>query len=208
MSGRAAYRQSVVFAAVLGIVCAALMTAMTRFTGPYREANEKAEKVRAVLSVLNVPVSEKAAAGDLLKVFESNVREARDGDRHSYVYAPAESGGKVLAIAIPFEGQGLWGPIAGFLALEADMTTIRGFQIFHQEETPGLGSDIALPGFGAQFRGKSIRDSSGRPGLWVRKKGNASGANEVDGITGATMTCDKLTKILNDTVQKIPKEAP
>jgi len=136
------------------------------------------------------------------------VREEGDGERRRYVYAPAESGGKVLAVAIPFAGQGLWGPIRGFLALEPDLTTIRGFRIFQQEETPGLGGEIQSAEFGSQFRGKAIRDASGQPGLWVRRKGKAAGANELDGITGATMTCDKLTGILNAAVREIPKEVP
>ncbi len=107
------------------------------------------------------------------------------------------------AMAVPFAGQGLWGPIRGFLALDPDMKTVRGITFYEQEETPGLGGEIASSWFREQFKGKSIASSEGKPGIHIRRGGGASGANEVDAITGATMTCNKLEAIINAVIGQI-----
>ena len=84
--------------------------------------------------------------------------------------------------------------------MESDMKTIRGLTFSRQEETPGLGGEIAAPWFRDQFVGKSIVDRAGKPGISI---GGAQDApNAVDAITGATMTCDKLEAVLNQVAAK------
>ena len=43
------------------------------------------------------------------------------------------------------------------------------------------------------------------PGIRIVRDG-ASEANEVDAITGATMTCEKVEAMLNATIRRIMKE--
>ena len=104
-----------------------------------------------------------------------------------------------------FEGPGLWGPIKGFLALESDMKTIRGLTFYEQEETPGLGGEIVADWFREQFAGKTIVDAQGKAGIEIG--GSKSGPNHVDGITGATMTCDKVEAMLNKLVKTLVEES-
>ena len=85
------------------------------------------------------------------------------------------------------------------------METIRGLTFYEQEETPGLGGEIASRWFRDQFVGKSIVDGSGNPGIIISSSGE-SAANKVDGISGATMTCDKVQMILNEVINKISQE--
>ena len=66
-------------------------------------------------------------------------------------------------MAVPFSGSGVWGPIEGVLALEPDMQTIRGVRFYKQEETPGLGGEIASDWFQAQFKGKTLVSAAGDP---------------------------------------------
>ncbi len=120
----------------------------------------------------------------------------------TYVY---EVDGKVEATAMRFAGPGLWGPVKGFLALEEDMKTIRGMTIYEQEETPGLGGEIVEPWFRDQFVGKSIVDAAGVPGIIISTSGEPA-ANKVDGISGATMTCDKVQAMLNEAIKRIVEE--
>ena len=122
----------------------------------------------------------------------------------SYVFA---NEGEVQAVAFPFAGPGLWGPIKGFLALEADLRIIRSIAFHEQEETPGLGGEIGADWFKRQFEGKSILSSDGVPGIKITRGDGASEPNEVDGITGATMTCDKVEEMLNQAIAKIAKES-
>ncbi len=193
------------YAAVLGGVCAFLLTAAASFTAPYKAANEEAEEVLNILSALKVPFDEGASSQDLLEVFKTNVRAESGDDIELFVYSPQEADGKTEAVVLRFEGPGLWGQVKGFLALESDMRTIRGLTFYHHEETPGLGGEISADWFGEQFIGKSIVDASGKGGIVIRMGGNLAN-NEVDGITGATMTCDKVQEMINKVITDIVGE--
>jgi Na+-transporting NADH:ubiquinone oxidoreductase subunit C len=196
----------IVFAAVLAVVCALLLSGAELLLKPFREANEQAEEIRNYLSALDVPSTDTASAGDLIDIFEANVSVQKVGDLELYSYVPADSGGKSLAFAIPFDGAGLWGPVSGVLALEPDMRTIRGIRFYKQEETPGLGGEIGAAWFQDQFVGKKIVSSTGEYGFSIVKPGGATGPNQVDGITGATMTSDRVSEMIDNIVGIIGKE--
>lgn len=193
---------SLIYAAVLGTVCALLLTAVADVTAPYRQANAKAEEIRNILAVLEVSLPSDTSAKQLSEVFDKNVREEQRKGVEAYIRF---QGSSELAIALRFSGPGLWGPIKGFLALEPDMKTIRGLTFYEQEETPGLGGEIAAKWFRDQFAGKSIQDKDGNPGVVISSSGD-SAPNKVDGISGATMTCDKVQMMLNELIEKISKK--
>ena len=193
------------YAGVLGSVCALLLTAAASFTAPYRDANADAEMKRNILDVLGVQYSPDVSSRQLLEVFEVKVRQEDSGELTLYRYIPPEGSGQVERVAVAFAGAGLWGPIKGFLALGPDGETIRGLTFYEQEETPGLGGEIASQSFLSQFKGKKIVDDAGNVGIII-KSGGPFAINEVDAITGATMTCDKVEAILNEAARKIVKE--
>jgi Na+-transporting NADH:ubiquinone oxidoreductase subunit C len=141
-----------------------------------------------------------------VKLFDENVKQEDLGELTLYRYIQPEGSGQAEIMAVEFEGPGLWGPIKGFLALGADAETIRGLTFYEQEETPGLGGEIASESFRKQFEGKKIIDDTGNAGIVIKGGGATSAINEVDGITGATMTCDKVEAILSEVAQKIVKE--
>jgi len=191
------------FAGLLGTVCALLLTGVASFTAPYRANNAKVEEVLNILIALGVPLDESGSPQGLLDKFDSSVREVKRGETTLYLYAASESD-PPQAVALRFAGPGLWGLMEGFLALEPDMRTIRGLTFSHQEETPGLGGEIASSWFREQFVGKSIVDKAGNPGIVIGK--SDGGQNAVDAITGATMTCDKLETVLSEVVKKFVEE--
>ena len=85
------------------------------------------------------------------------------------------------------------------------MKTIRGITFYEQIETPTLGGEIAAKWFRDQFAGKSIVDKDGNPGVIISSLGETA-PNKVDGISGATMTCDKVQMMLNELIEKISKK--
>ncbi len=195
---------TIAFAGVLSSTCALLLTSAATFTKPYRENNELVEERLNILAALNVPLEKGESAEQLLKKFEQNVREEERGDLTLYLYATPEAPDEPKAVAVRFIGPGLWGKIEGFLAVEPDLRTIRAITFSRQEETPGLGGEIASSWFRDQFVGKSLVDEAGRIGVTI---GTAEpGHNSVDAITGATMTCDKLQAILDDIMTKFVEE--
>ncbi|RKY11071.1 MAG: hypothetical protein DRP65_05275 [Planctomycetota bacterium] len=193
------------YAGALGSVCALLLTAASSFTAPYRLANADAEMKRNILDVLGVRYSPDASSRQLLEVFAAKVKQEDSGELTLYRYIPPADSGEVETVAVAFAGPGLWGPIKGLIALGPDAETIRGLTFYEQEETPGLGGEIASQSFREQFEGKKIVDEAGNVGIII-KSGGQSAINKVDAITGATMTCDKVEVILNEAVRKIVKE--
>jgi Na+-transporting NADH:ubiquinone oxidoreductase subunit C len=193
------------YAGVLGTVCALLLTAVASFTAPYKKANADAQRNRNILNVLQVPYPKEGSSQQLVKIFEDKVRLEQLGELEIYRYIPPEDSDNDEIVAVGFEGPGLWGAIKGFLALGQDMKTIRDITFHEQEETPGLGGEIASSWFAEQFKGKSIVDADGTAGIIVSSAGEPT-ANKVDGITGATMTCDKVQAMLNAVIKDIVKE--
>ena len=77
------------------------------------------------------------------------------------------------------------------------MVRVKGITIIHQEETPGLGGRIAEAEFLQKFLN---RDVTG--GLVILPPGKANAENEVDGITGATLSCKAFEIILNNEIRR------
>ena len=194
---------TIVYAAILGSLCALVLTAAARLTADYREANKQAEKILNILTASKVPMEDNLSAAQLVEIFKTNVREETRGDISIYVYSPAQAQGQAVAFVVPFAGSGVWGPIKGFLALEPDMKTIRGLSFYEQEETPGLGGEIASERFCKQFEGKSVVADDGSIGVVIKAGVGKDGRNKIDAITGATMTCDKVQMMLNKVIEKL-----
>ena len=195
---------TVFFAAMLGIVCASLLTFMAEFTKDARQANTKAEEYRNIFAALKVPFDAKASGEELEATYAANITEKPFAEgKKMFSYVSPEAKDKTLATAVKVVGPGLWGAIEGFLALEPDMKTIRGLTFYRQEETPGLGGEIATEDFRSRFVGKSIYDAEGNPGILIKTGKVAGMINGVDGISGATMTCDKVQDLLNTSIVEI-----
>jgi Na+-transporting NADH:ubiquinone oxidoreductase subunit C len=197
---------TICFSIILGLACATLLTAAAEFTRPKQDENRKAEEIRNILSALKVPFEMDASPAGLIKIFERDVQEQALGEDEpltTYVYKP-EGSDAVKAVAVRFAGPGLWGPIKGFLALEPDYKTIRGLTFYEQEETPGLGGDIVTEGFRSRFEGRQIVNAKDQWGIDIIAGGaEQAEVNEVAGISGATMTCDKVQEMMNIIIEAL-----
>ena len=194
----------IVFSIALAVVCSALLAGVSLFTAPFRNANEKAEEVHNILGALNAQIPAEPSAAQLLDIFEKQVEVVDRSGISLYEFKPG-GGGNIEAIAVPVKGPGLWGPIEGVVALEPDLETIRGVRFFKQEETPGLGGEIGALWFQEQFAGKKLRSADGKPGFRILKPSAETDINSVDGITGATMTSDKVAAIMDSLAAMLEK---
>ena len=197
--------QTLIFAAVLGTVCSLLLTGAAKVTEPYIAKNREAERIRNLLNVFEVDYDDGASFEQLQEVYAANVVEPGEGDEPKFFrYQPAGQTAP-KAVAVHFVGKGLWAPIKGYLALDPTRTTIVGVTFYQQEETPGLGGEIETTDFTDRLKGKTIRDAAGKAGIRILRSG-AAGPNELDGLTGATLTCEKVEDMLNEAIRKILKE--
>lgn len=122
-------------------------------------------------------------------------------------YTRVDEQGEAVAYCIPIEGLGLWGMIYGFLALEHDLATVKGITFYQHKETPGLGGEIDNPDWQSQWKGKSIYDAGDDFVSVTVKKGKVDKAvayekeHMVDGLSGATITSNGVTKFVAEDLQ-------
>ncbi len=123
-------------------------------------------------------------------------KDKPEAERQYPVYVFNSPKGKVYIFSV--RGSGLWDAIWGSIAIEDDFSTIAGAAFDHAGETPGLGAEIKdNPSFSAQFVGKKIYEDDGEyVSVTVRKGGAKDPEHEVDGISGATVTGDGVSKML------------
>ena len=103
-------------------------------------------------------------------------------------------------LVLPVHGKGLWSTMYGFISLESDLTTVRGFAFYEHGETPGLGGEIDNPGWKKQWQGKKIYDEDGRTRIRVLKgtvdRSAADAQYQADGLAGATLTARGVENLL------------
>lgn len=130
-----------------------------------------------------------------VKKQQALLKEGKDAVFPLYVYEKDGQKGYV----IPLQGAGLWGAIWGNIALEADFNTVVGVNFGHASETPGLGAEIATKAFQEPFAGKHIYDANGNfTSVIVKKNADAKAGNEVDAISGGTITSTGVSDMLKN----------
>ena len=132
---------------------------------------------------------------DNLKLENKNIAK---GDPQLPVYVFEKDGAEINVI--PIYGAGLWGPIWGYIAFNADCTEIVGAYFDHEGETPGLGAKIKDEAwFREQFVGKKVNFTKPDDSFDIVKGGAPKDdKSAVDAITGATMTCNGLDAALDN----------
>ncbi len=113
--------------------------------------------------------------------------------------ADHESKDNIKCLVLPIRGNGLWGPMLGFIALSPNGKTVLGITYYQHKETPGLGGEVDNPSWKALWSGKTALDETGKPLVRVVKAGSVKEANkhfEVDGMSGATITGKKVSNMV------------
>ncbi len=209
--------KSLLFAAVLGVVCSLLLTAASSGLKAFQEENALVDRQRNVLKAVGALDPERRYRSDEIRVlFEKSIRTVKVDPDGRAVTADTAAGrllplylfmqdDQVQSYILPVDSRGLWGRIYGFLAIRNDGRTVAGFSVYQHSETPGLGGEIERPWFQQNFVGKQILDAQGE----LVSVGIAKGAvadvvatdrqgNYVDGISGATLTGRYLSEGLKE----------
>jgi Na+-transporting NADH:ubiquinone oxidoreductase subunit C len=130
---------------------------------------------------------------------DADIANIKQRARHAVVYL-VRDGNALDQVILPVYGAGLWSTMFGFLALDADGTTVRGLRFYEHAETPGLGDQIDKPAWRSLWPGKIIFGDGGQSQIEVIR-GNVDPAasaaiHQVDGISGATLTGRGVTNLL------------
>lgn len=116
-----------------------------------------------------------------------------NASRTDVVYAGFDRKERLVGYAIPGEGPGFQDTIKLLYGYRPNEGHISGMEVLESRETPGLGDKIYKdPNFVASFRG--LRPD---PAIVAVKKGKKSAPNEIDAITGATISSAAIVRIIN-----------
>lgn len=200
---------AILYSVVVVVIVAFLLAGVSSALKPKQDANVELDKKKQILASLNERnLPDAAATYDALIVADPIVdaqgntvaenggfKVANDAVSESnlplYIAKLADGSKKYI---IPMTGNGLWGGIWGYLALNDDCNTIYGVYFSHASETPGLGAEIASDKFQSRFPGREVyRD--GNVALTIVKKVTDETV-EVNAISGATITCNGVNDML------------
>jgi len=118
-------------------------------------------------------------------------------EKYSQVFTLKSADGEIEKYVFPVRGYGLWSMMQGYLAVEPDLKTVVGLTFYAQGETPGLGGEVMNPKWKAKWLGKQLYDANGEVALKVIKGDQSENTNGVDALSGATITSNGVTNLLD-----------
>lgn len=200
---------AVLYSAVVVVIVAFLLAGVSSALKPMQDANVELDKKKQILASLNERnLPDAAATYDALIVADPIVdaqgnvvaenggfevaNDAVNEDNLPLYIAKIDGATKYI---LPMTGNGLWGGIWGYLAINDDCNTIYGVYFSHASETPGLGAEIAGDKFQGRFPGKKVYGENGEVALSVMKK-SADADFHVDAVSGATITSNGVDAML------------
>lgn len=220
-------RESNVYTIIYSVVMVVIVALGLAFThqvlSDKQIANENIDKMQQILRSLNIDASADEAQEAFSKLIQNaylinDQGEKLDGtegispDDPAFSTELGDSSAEGMPVyeaeidgatkyVIPMSGAGLWGSIWGYLAVEAEGSTIYGAEFDHAGETPGLGAEIAETPFKGQFKGKSLfRDGEFRSIAVVKPGRTVANRDYVDGISGGTITSQGVDNMLLESV--------
>lgn len=206
---------TIIYASVMVILVAFLLAFVSSVLKPTQDANVENDTKGQILTSLNIDIKasgfnvadEFKNVQDMLwngtelvpyegKFLSSYGSAIKASELHVFV-AQAEGETKYV---LPVTGRGLWGGLWGYIALNADKKTVYGTYFYHESETAGLGARIGERWFQEQFNGKPVfaGENTEAVALKVVKAGASKAENEIDGVTGATLTSDGVSAMVQD----------
>lgn len=159
---------------VIALVAALALALANHVTAPKIEARQKQSKAEQRQMVMS-------EADDFVQIDDLGAANPDGAILEAYT---ATKGGAAIGYVFNLSSNGFGGPVNVTVGVGSDLT-ITGLRIGDNSETAGLGSRAANPEFYTQYEGKS-----GDPALTV----NGSGANNIDGLTSATITSTAVTR--------------
>lgn len=180
-----------------GFLSGLILVAAYLFTSPFIASNKAEALQRAVFEVLPGTESFKTFYLHGAELTEQPVEQPED----LVVYQGFDSLGNSTGFAIPGAIPGFQDIISGICGYDPLKQLIVGFRVLDSKETPGLGDKIFKDlSFAENFL--SLKAESE---LEPVKKGLKTQANQVETITGATISSKAVVNLLNNSLAKWKK---
>jgi electron transport complex protein RnfG len=169
---------------IIGVIAGGLLSEVNDWAKPLIAKNQKAETEKAIFLVNPAGKSYEVvpnAGFEIYKVFDENKN--------------------LIGYSLAYEGNGFQGKIRLIIGLEKDLDKITSIEILEQVETPGLGTKILEDPFRKQFDGLATT-----PFVEYVKGVPPSKPNQVQTITGATISSKSVVAIINAGLEKARKQ--
>lgn len=165
------------------LISAAVLASVNDWAKPLIEKNRTKAIEQAIFQV-----QQEAKDYEKLNTNEMNVFEVFDDNKNS------------LGYAVVHQGNGFQGTIKLIFGIDKNLERIKAIEILEQVETPGLGSLITEENYKSQFKDLNVN-----PFIKLIKGKEKSSKNEVQAITGATISSRAVVNIVNDAVKNLKK---
>lgn len=175
---------------VVGVLSGIILAYVYSFANPLILANKEKELKEAIFIVLP-------------EARDYKLLEKTEGKEKLVVYKGIGADGEPVGLAFQADGGGFQGNIGIMVGLNMDYLRLMGIKILEQVETPGLGNRIGEPDFEKQFKGVEIT-----PKVEYIKNRKPEKPNQIQSITGATISSDAVVKNINNAIQKVLKAFP
>lgn len=217
---------TIIYSVIIVVIVAFLLAFVFQALKPMQDANVALDKKKQILNSLNIRDLNDAQAD---AKYKEVIVADRVIDEKGKVLLPGTTGGEnagfkldskdykegKLALyicrvngetkyVVPVYGMGLWGPISGYIALNADKSTVYGVYFNHESETAGLGAEIKdNKAWQEKFQGKKLFKNGDDKtiALSVEKKVEDP-ITQVDAVTGATLTSNGVRDMLHEALGK------
>ena len=174
---------------ILVVIVSVLLSGAAMLLKPYQDRNVKNEQRINILKAAGITGVDNKNAEQLYKqhcTAELLINE--DGEITDNGTLPLYIIDNQISV-IPMHGNGLWGPIWGYIGLSEDFSTVVGAVFDHKSETPGLGAEITTDDFRSQFSGRKMQHNGDNLSV------------EVDAIAGATRTSDGVKNMIKNVLE-------
>ena len=118
----------------------------------------------------------------------------KDGE-NEFTYNLALKDGEIVGYIFKTAEKGYGGDVSVMTAVNVDGTVKSVAVLDVSNETPGLGQNAAKESFYTQYEGKTS-------GISLLKNGADSAKNEVNAVTGATITSTAVNKAVNQALEQ------
>jgi len=174
-----------------GLISGLILVIVYLGTQPMIQHN-RAEALKAAIYKV-VPGTKKidvfAVEGDKLVPFDGPPGAPTQKE---LVYLGVDDSGKPLGYAVPAEGPGFQDTVKLIYGYDPARRAVIGLEVLESRETPGLGDKISFdPQFKANFQELKVD-----PDIELVKRGEKTAPNQVDAITGATISSRAVVTII------------
>jgi electron transport complex protein RnfG len=180
---------------IAGFFSGLLLVGAFLYTQPIIQAHRAKALREAIFKVL--PGSTRfetleLRGGELVVMKEEEGEVVKEKEVLPEVYAGFDEANKLVGFAIQGKEPGFQDIIVTIFGYQPEDKLIIGFEVLESKETPGLGDKIIKD----QDWLENFIELSVEPSIAVVKKGAKQQANEVEAITGATISSKAVVRLL------------